>query len=83
MIGWCSPAMPSFSTGQGTAQGFARRPLKKCRHGIKAVEEDEITKEAPASGSSGSVAESLSPEPPQVKNAKDIGLSVGDSLRRL
>eukprot|EP00931_Biecheleriopsis_adriatica_P122638 TRINITY_DN97640_c0_g1_i1.p1 TRINITY_DN97640_c0_g1~~TRINITY_DN97640_c0_g1_i1.p1 ORF type:complete len:398 (+),score=51.96 TRINITY_DN97640_c0_g1_i1:51-1244(+) len=32
------------------------------RHGIKAVEEDEIG--------------------PQVKNAKDIGLSVGDSLRR-
>ncbi|CAK9036920.1 Alpha-ketoglutarate-dependent dioxygenase alkB homolog 6 (Alkylated DNA repair protein alkB homolog 6) [Durusdinium trenchii] len=32
------------------------------RHGIKAVEEDEITAE--------------------VKNAKDIGLSVGDSLRR-
>ncbi|OLQ11640.1 Alpha-ketoglutarate-dependent dioxygenase alkB-like 6 [Symbiodinium microadriaticum] len=64
-----SPELPAGTRPQlslllepGSLLVFSGDAFVRHRHGIKAVEEDEISKE--------------------VKNAKDIGLSVGDSLRR-
>merc|ERR1712061_20801 len=66
------PAAPEIPPGTKPALSLLLEPgsmlifggdaFVKCRHGINATEEDEIT--------------------PEVKNAKELGLSVGDKLKR-